>query len=147
MNEAEAIFKSGREALAKGKRLDALALFEKAFNIAPENPAFQSFLGLCIAYERGKITEAISLCERALQAEPQNVENYLNLGRVYLRTGLKLKAIEIFRRGLKIDDKNPGIIMELQSMGLRKKPVIPFLSRDNFLNKYLGIIFSRIGLR
>ena len=102
---------------------------------------------MCIAYERGKIKDAISLCERALQVESQNIENYLNLGKVYLRAGLKIKAIETFRKGLNIDSKNPDIIAELQLLGLRKKPVIPYLPRDNFLNKYLGIILNRIGFR
>ena len=102
---------------------------------------------MCVAYERGKIKDAISLCERALQVESQNVEIYLNLGKVYLRAGLKIKAVETFRRGLKIDSENPEIIAELQLLGIRKKPVIPSLPRDNFLNKYLGIILSRLGLR
>ena len=122
-------------------------MFEKAFSIKAEDPRFQSYLGLCIAYERGKIKDAISLCERALQVESQNIENYLNLGKVYLRAGLKIKAIETFRKGLNIDSKNPDIIAELQLLGLRKKPVIPYLPRDNFLNKYLGIILSRLGFR
>lgn len=122
-------------------------MFEKAFSIKAEDPRFQSYLGLCIAYERGKIKDAISLCERALQVESQNVENYLNLGKVYLRAGLKTKAIETFRKGLKIDSQNPDIIAELQLLGLRKKPVIPYLPRNNFLNKYLGIILNRLGFR
>lgn len=36
---------------------------------------------------------------------------------------------------------------ELDKLGLRKPPVIPFLSRGNPINKYLGIILSRMGLR
>ncbi len=129
-----------------GKTLEALALFEKAFTLEPENPKLQSFLGFCIACERGKIKEAIGLCERALQADSQNIENYLNLGRVYLRAGLKTKAIETFRKGLEVD-KNPEIMAELQVLGTRKKPVFPFLPRSHFLNKYLGLILSRLGLR
>jgi tetratricopeptide (TPR) repeat protein len=147
LSEAEELYNKGREAFKDGKTLEALALCEKACNMEPENPKYQSFLGLCIAYERGKIKEAISLCERALQVEPQKVENYLNLGRVYLIAGLKLRAIELFRKGLKIDNKNPEIIAELQALGLRKRPVISSLSRDHFLNKYLGIILSMLRFR
>jgi hypothetical protein len=32
-------------------------------------------------------------------------------------------------------------------MGIRKRPLFPFLARDNVLNKYLGFILSRLGLR
>ncbi len=147
MGEAEELFSRGREALKKGKTLEALALFEKAFNIEPENPRYQSFFGLCIACERGKIKEAITLCERAIQSEPYKVEGFLNLGRVYISAGLKLRAIEVLRKGLKTDNKNPEIIAELHSIGLRNKAIIPSLSRDHFLNKYLGIILSKFGFR
>ena len=146
-SEAEELYNKGQEAFKSGKTLEALAFGEKAFNREPENAEYQSFLGVCIAYERGAIKEGINLCERALQAAPKKVKNYLNLGRVYLRAGLKQKAIEVFRRGLKVDNKNPEIIAELQALGLRKKNVFPSLPREHFLNKYLGIVLSRIGLR
>jgi tetratricopeptide (TPR) repeat protein len=145
--DAVELFNKGREAFKLGKILEALAFFEKSLKIEPENPICQSFLGVCIAYERGQIAEAKNLCEEALKKDPHKIENYLNLGRVYLIAGLKLRAIEIFRKGLKIDNKNPEIIAELQALGLRKRPVISSLSRDHFLNKYLGIILSRLGFR
>jgi tetratricopeptide (TPR) repeat protein len=147
MKDAEDIYNLGREAIKRGKTLEALSFFEKALRVEPENPSLQSYLGLCIAYERGKIKEAISLCERAIQAEPENVENHCNLGKVYLKAKLKTKAIEVFRTGLAIDNKNSEIIAELQSLGIRKKQIIPSLPRKNFLNKYLGFILSRLGLR
>lgn len=147
LSEAEELYNKGRKAFKDGKTLNALALCEKACNIEPENMRYQSLWGLCIAYERGMIKEAISICERVLQQEPQKIESYLDIGRVYLIAGLKLRAIEIFRKGLKIDNKNPEIIAELQALGLRKRPVISSLSRDHFLNKYLGIILSRLGFR
>ncbi len=79
-----------------------------------------------------------------MQADSQNIENYLNLGRVYLRAGLKTKAIETFRKGLEVD-KNPEIMAELQVLGIRKKPIFPFLPRSHFLNKYLGLVISKVG--
>ncbi|MEE8330100.1 MAG: tetratricopeptide repeat protein [Thermodesulfovibrionia bacterium] len=147
MNKAEEFYNGGRRALKEGMMLEALALFEKAFNIDPENPNYQSFFGFCIAYERGTIRQAIDLCEKALKTEPEMIEGYLNLGRIYLRAGLKVRAVEIFRDGLKIDNKNPEIIEELNALGLRKGVVISFFLRKNVLNKYLGIIFNRLGLR
>jgi tetratricopeptide (TPR) repeat protein len=147
LNNAEEKYRQGRKAVKRGKTLEALSFFEKALHIEPENPKFQSSVGLCIAYERGKIKEAISLCEKAIQTDPQIVENYYNLGKVYIKAKLKIKAIEEYRKGLAIDNKNPEIIEELQSLGIRKKPVIPSLPRKNFLNKYLGLILSTLGLR
>lgn len=144
--EADNLYKKGREAFKNGKTLEALALFEKAYTIKPEDPKHKSFLGLCIASERGKIKEAIKLCEDALFEESHNIDYYLNLGLVYYKAGLKLMAIEVFRKGLEIDKKNPEIIAELQALGLRKNPPLSFLHRNHFLNKYIGIIFSKLGL-
>lgn len=145
--QAEGFYAKGMEAFKNGNTLGALAFFERAFNLEPENPTYQSFLGICIARERGKISEAINLCEKAVQSEPRKIESYLNLGRVYLNAGFRSKSVEVFRNGLMIDNKNPEIIAELQALGLRKKPVFQVLSRNHILNKYLGIILSRLGFR
>ncbi len=146
-NKAEEFYNEGRRALKEGMMLEALALFEKASNIDPENPGYQSFFGFCIAHERGTIKQAIDICEKALKTEPEMIDGYLNLGRVYLKAGLKVRAVEVFREGLKIDNKNLEIIAELETLGLRKGVVISFFLRKNLLNKYLGIIFNRLGLR
>jgi tetratricopeptide (TPR) repeat protein len=146
-SKAEGLYKQGREALIEGRRLEALACFEKANQVDPGHTECLSYLGLLIAYERGKVSYALELCENAVRKDPKSVECHLNLGKVYLRAGLKIKAIEAFRKGLKIDNTNPEIIAELQAIGTRKKPVIPWLSRGNFLNKYLGIILHRLGFR
>jgi Flp pilus assembly protein TadD len=145
--KAEALYERGKEFLKKGERLRALGLFDRAYNLEPDNPVYQSYLGLCIAYERRAMGEAVRLCEQALNVDPENPEHYLNLGKVYLVCGRNSDAVMIFRDGIKIDNTNPEIIAELHAMGIRKKQVVPFLKRENFLCKYLGIFFSRLGLR
>ena len=145
-DNAEELYGKGQDAFKAGRTLEALAFSEKAFNLEPDNPKYQSFLGVCIAYERGVVKEAIELCQKALEVNPQKSENYLNLAKVYLRTGDKTKAVDIFRERLKVE-KNAEIIAELQALGLRKKTVLSYFDRDHFLNKYLGIIFNKLGLR
>lgn len=145
--EARDYYLKGVKAIEEGRTLEALALVEKALKIEPESPRYQSLFGLCIAKERGQITEAIEICEGALKAEPEIIEHYLYLGKVYKSAGLSRNAIDVIRNGMKIDNKHQGLIAEIQSFGLRKRPVISYLSRNNVLNKYLGIIFSRLGLR
>ncbi|WP_442891754.1 tetratricopeptide repeat protein [Dissulfurispira sp.] len=95
---------------------------------------------------RGQIRKAISLCEDAIKGEPENPIHYLNLGKIYLHAGDKETAIHAFRAGLKYKI-NQQIIDELNKLQTRKPPVIPFLERNNPINKYLGIILSRLGLR
>jgi tetratricopeptide (TPR) repeat protein len=146
-DEAREQYQKGLKAIEQGKILEALALVEKALIKEPENPRYQSLFGLCISKERGQITEAIDICERSLKAEPDFIEHYIYLGQVYKRAGLSRDAIDVIRKGLKIDRKHPGLIAEIETFGLRKNPVISYLSRNNVLNKYLGIIFSRLGFR
>jgi len=60
--------------------------------------------------------------------------------------GEKAEAIRVFRLGLKAE-RNKRIIEELEKLGIRKPPVISFLSRGNPINKYLGIILGRLSIR
>lgn len=143
--KAEALFAKGLAELRLGHTLTALASFERALQLE-NNPDYYSYLAYCIALERGQIRKAVSLCEEAIQKNPQNAVHYLNLGRIYLHAQNKEYAVVIFREGLK-HERNEEIIAELNSLHTRKPPLIPFLPRDNPLNKYLGIIFRMLRLR
>lgn len=144
MTEIE-LYEKGIAFLKENNPLSALACFEKAYAIK-KLPEIQSYLGFCIAVERGKITEALALCNNAIAREPDNPIHYLNLGRIYLKINRKAEAIEAFRKGLSIGD-NEDIRLILDSLGTRKKPVFSFLPRDSFLNRYAGLIFHRLKLR
>jgi tetratricopeptide (TPR) repeat protein len=138
--EVEGLFTKGLEALAEGNTLSALSYLEKAINI-DNSPIISSYYALCIAKARGQVSKAISLCEEAIKREPQNSQLYLNLGRIYLITN-KEDAIKTFREGLNYET-NQQIIDELNKLGPRKSPILPFLKRSNPINKYLGIILRK----
>ena len=141
----EALFKKGLESLARNEWTAALACFEKAVGLL-NIPIHNSFLALCIARERGQTNKAVALCRETLEAEPDNPVLYLNLGKIYLMQGKTEEAIEVYRKGLS-QGANEEIIAELGRIGTRRPPPLSFLSRDNLLNKYLGIILCRLGLR
>jgi tetratricopeptide (TPR) repeat protein len=131
--------------LNDNNRLAALASFEKAL-ARGESPVLLSYLAYCIAIERGQIQKAVELCNEALVREPENPAHYLNLGRVYMHTGDKNEALATLRKGMSFGDY-PDIRAILEKYGTRGKPVLPFLSRDNFLNKYTGMILHLLKLR
>ncbi len=139
------LFDKGVRAADKGNWLAALACFEKVVQ-SGGNPASLSYFAVCIARERGQFNKAETLCRDAIEQEPANTLHYLNMGRVFLFQGRKTDAILIFREGLGqgIDQR---IVDELNRLGTRKKPILPFLKRDNPINKFLGIVFTRLGLR
>lgn len=142
---AEELFQKGKRAIRDGNTLTALVCFEKAREIE-NSPEIGSFYAFCIAKERGKFQRAFELCRNALEKEPANPVHYLNLGRLYLLLNNKPEAIKCFREGLAIE-QNPDIIEELQKLGTRKRPPIPFLKRSNPLNKYIGLLLKKTGLR
>ncbi len=137
-SDKEGLLKKGLEAIAQGDTLSALSYFEKAINIE-KSPAVCSCYAFCIAKERGQVSNAISLCEEAIQKEPGNSLHYLNLGRIYLIDNNRIEAIKTFREGLNYE-ANPLIVDELNRLGPRKPPILPFLKRSNPINRYLGIM-------
>jgi len=139
------LIENGIACLNDNNRLAALACFDKAFIIG-KSPELMSYLSYCIATERGQIYEALKLCNNALSQEPDNPVHYLNLGRIYLHAGKKEEALAILRKGLAFGD-NQTIRSMLEKIGTRGKPVLPFFSRNNFLNKYVGILLHRLKLR
>ena len=125
--------------------LAALACLERALNIW-NDPLWYSRLGFCIAKQRGQLTKAFELCRTAIEHDPTNPLHYLYLGKVHLIAGNTYEALQAFRQGVLLGS-SPELERMLDVIGTRKPPVISFLSRDNLLNKYLGIICGRFGLR
>ncbi len=146
MSTAKELFEKGEELYRKGEALAALASFEKSFNLDSSNPLCRSYLALLSATQRGQLENAITDSQQLTGQAPGEPVVYLNLGRLYLRAGRKQDAVDILRKGASID-RNPEIQQLLESLGLRKKPVIPFLSRKHFLNKFLGLLLKKLHLR
>jgi tetratricopeptide (TPR) repeat protein len=143
--EAKQLFDKGMQTLAEGNIIAALSCFEKAL-ATEDDPLISSFFAFCIAKERGEVQKAISLCTAAIKKEPEISFHYLNLGKIYLLRKDKKEAIHTFRQGLHYEN-NQQIIDELNRLGTRNPPLIPFLKRGNIINKYLGMILSRLKLR
>lgn len=142
---AEKEFQRAQKELAEGNVLAALACLERALKIW-DAPTWYSFLAFCIAKERGHVTKALELCQIAIQNEPDNPLHDYFLGKVYLVAGRKAEALQALREGMN-KGGTPETEELLKAIGMRKPPVIRFLSRDNFINKILGKLLSRLGLR
>lgn len=143
-NQARLIQK-GIAALEGGNTLVALMHFEDAAKQG-STPTVSSYLAYCLAKERRQLPKAVSLCMSAMQQEPTRSLHHLNLGRIYLLAGQKTKAIQVFRKGLKLE-RNQQIIDELKGLGVRRPPVLKALNRGHPLNKVLGIMFRKLGMR
>ena len=144
-NSHDELIEKGIALLNANNKLAALACFDKALTTG-NSPKLLSYLSYCIATERGRIQEALTLCNEAMALEPGNPLHYLNLGRIYLHAGKKNEALAALRKGLSLGE-NMAIRSLLKRFGTRGKPVFPFLPRDNFLNKYAGMLLHHLKLR
>jgi Flp pilus assembly protein TadD len=133
------------EALAARQTQTALALLERSLKLH-DNPSLYSSLGYCIAKERGQVKKGCDLCNESLDLEPENPLHYLNLAKIHLMTGHKSEALDVLREGMATGG-SLEIVALLGEIGPRKPPVLSFLPRDHALNKWLGLILHRLGLR
>ena len=81
---------------------------------------------------------AVKVCRTAARQEGYRPEVCWNLGRVLLLANRRREAHRAFTWGLRMQPDHSGIRQEIQRMGQRKRPVLPFLPRGNALNVFLG---------
>lgn len=138
--------------LRSGKQKDAYGLLMQAVVRYPDDPIILSFFGSLQAIVDKKHRSGVETCKRAIDLlKGSHAPNkrayfptcYLNLGRAYLAAGKKPEAIEAFRKGLTYDPRHGDLNRELQGLGVRKPPPVPFLGRSNVINKYIGLILHR----
>jgi tetratricopeptide (TPR) repeat protein len=133
----------------------ALRTLDKALTEHPFNALLLSYYGYLDAivnknYERGmdlcKTAVAIfkeeSREEGSLRHEGFHAVLYLHLGRTYLAGGIKKSAVKAFKQGLEADPKDPYLLSEVRRIGIRRKPIFPFLKRSNPINKYIGMLIQ-----
>lgn len=144
--------RSAKALLANRKLKEAFTVLQQAHIKHPGNPYIASYYGYLQAVVDKRYRSGVETCKSALvllrkQAvsgrEVQYGVVYLNLGRAYIAAGKKKDAIETFQQGLKYDGRNSELLKELQALGKRKKPFLPFLERSNTLNKCLGMILNK----
>ncbi len=140
--------------LIKIKRFnDALLLLREVRTFHPEEPYLMSIDGYLTALVEKRYRDGVILCQEALRRyEKISVAGrefflpffYLNIAKTYLLLNNKRLAVENLFKILKIDNENLEALKELANLGIRKRPVIPFLKRSNPLNKYLGILRAKL---
>ncbi len=140
--------KAVRNYVREGELRDAYALLQEAIVHYPHNPTILSYFGFLEAALERRYRLGVESCRRGLSLVERRAaedggevpaELYLNLARAYVAAGRRKLAVECLEKGLRFD-RHGEIRAELHSIGIRKKPPVPFLDRSNPINKYLGMI-------
>ncbi|MCK9418077.1 MAG: hypothetical protein M0R70_01710 [Nitrospirae bacterium] len=141
-----------KDHLRKGNQQEAFDLLQHAALQYPYDSFILSYYGCLQALVDKKYLDGVEKCKKALamiKKESWFGEDmlfpvfYLNLGRAYVAAGKKKEALDAFGKGLKHDNSNPDILMELRGLGSRKKAPVPFLDRSNPINRYIGLILRK----
>lgn len=145
-------FSEVQQLLRRSKGSKALDILKEGLECYPTDPFLLSYFGCLIAIVENRSKEGIIICENAIKALDTGMPFgseffypvfYLNLGRACLKAGKKKEAVKAFWKGLKNDPENVDILWEMKKLGQRKRPPVPFLKRENPINKYIGMLLSK----
>lgn len=118
--------------------LEQERLYTEAHRLDLNDPMALGGYGMVLALRKQRYQEGIVFCEEALRRKGPHPELLLNLGRALIAASCRRDAVRVLRRALARAPGHPRIIAELAALGLRARPVIPFLPRSFFLNRWLG---------
>ena len=142
-----------RECVNGGDLKAALGVARRALDRFPSDPFFHSYCGYLMSVVERRPKEGSVMCEEAINMLKRSKSTdfffflplfYLHLGRAYLSGDRKEAAIKAFLQGLKYDRSDGDLLSEVRGLGIRRRPVFPFLERNHPINKYLGKMRHRL---
>ena len=137
----------GLALLKGGYAVEAVFCFEEIVIFHGRLPGALSWMGLALARAEGDLKSSESLCIEAIQNNVFKADYYKNLAEVYLLMQDKSKAVQILRNGLSLDKHSRQLKEALKKLGIRGKKTVPFLSRSNPVNKYIGLAKFKTNMR
>jgi len=123
----------------RGQMAQAKRLFEGYLETTPDSALALSFVGLLKCVLDGKVEQGLDLSQKALRKDPRESLCYLNLAKIYLARGDRYTCVRTLHRGLKIRSPHrEHLLIFHKTIGVRRPPILRFLSRNNPLNNLLG---------
>ncbi len=147
---AERWYRLGAGLASAGRYHEALQPLEQALAYSVEEPdasfirSLRSFYGVSLAMARGDVLRGRRLCQEAILEADPDVQLYVNLAQVFLRSNRKDLAIEVLDTALMVDPGNTGLRAMRVNLGKRRNPIFPFLDRGHPMNRYLGMVRHRM---
>ncbi len=114
---AVSYFNSGMKDFHAGNFWGATEYFASATRLDPVTARYFYYYGMALMRIPRRRHEAEENLQKAIEIDPLKPEYYLELGNLYLKSGLKTKAIDVFISALR-DNPNSGKITEaIQAAG------------------------------
>lgn len=107
--EARLYFKNG-ELREQSKEYDnALKLYYEAMRLQPDNLEYILAAGRVLAMDKGKQRQLAELLEGTIQKHPDAPEPHIELGNLYMRSGMFLRAKRVYENALKLMPHHPEL--------------------------------------
>jgi tetratricopeptide (TPR) repeat protein len=117
---AKGHFKKGIDDFTKGNFWGASDSFRVATKMQPREAIYWAHLSLALSKMPKKTKEAEETMLKAISLDPNNSYYYMNLGLIFLSSGMKLRAIREFENALKLDPDNKKAKTELDRLKLKE---------------------------
>ena len=115
-------------------------MFQKVWRRNLNDPRVLSNYGLTLVLVEGDRQRGIRFCEEALRRGLQTTETLVNLAKALVVTRNKEQAVRALRKAMELAPSDPRVRAEFAALGLRRPPPIPWLPREFFLNKWIGML-------
>jgi tetratricopeptide (TPR) repeat protein len=144
--ELEELLRKGEELHGQGLLEEAHGAFARAHRRRSSDFRCQSWYGLTLILVERNSNLGVRYCEEAVLrgAGAEEPLGWLNLGRAFDALGYKDRAVRAFQKGLDLSPEHAGLRVEMERLGVRRKPVLGFLGRSNPVNRVLGRIRHRL---
>jgi tetratricopeptide (TPR) repeat protein len=137
----------GREALEKQDLATAHADFQRAHALDTGHPAAMSYFGLTLTMVEHEHDKGLLLCEEAVKRAGAQPELLVNLGRACIAARQKRHAVKALTQASRLAPGDPRVEAAWAELGRRDRPVLPWFSRNFFLNRWLGRLRYRWRMR
>jgi Flp pilus assembly protein TadD len=141
--DAGAAFEEGRAAFLARDLTTAHAAFERAHRKDPRDPRFMSWYGVTLVLVEKNSNLGVLLCDQALRSAGADPDLLLNQARVHLALNQRERAVRSILRGLELWPGDERLQIARDALGMRRAPVLAFLSRNNPINRLLGRLRHR----
>ncbi|THB69855.1 MAG: hypothetical protein D6B28_10730 [Gammaproteobacteria bacterium] len=142
-------FKLGQEELRLHNYSQALDHFSFLLALGKPTDAnynqLSSYAGLCQVL-LGE-NQGITLCRQSASSCKNSIELKCNLALAELQLNQRSNAISAVESGLKLDPKNKRLKKLHSRLDTRRRPFLPFVSRDNLINIFIGKISYKTNKR
>lgn len=138
-------FINGIEFLKRGMAVQARHCFEMAYEQVSYNDEYYNKYASFCGYARVLNGDpgGLSICREVARNELEDGDVFYNLAKSEWQFHNRKRTVSVLEKGLEVDGVHSGLYEFRKDLGVRRKSPLLFLSRNNFLNKKLGMLFRK----